>query len=101
VTLETIERENCLATIEVAAGTGANDSCWISLTKEFLRLPLDYVLAVQEAVRQGRWRRAKNPRAYLRKVATIEAVKTGLAEGKPDTRLVAIAGSRGPDARRT
>jgi hypothetical protein len=94
MTLKTIERENYLAKLEGVAGTAANDSCWTSLTQEFLGLPLDYVPAVQEAVRQGRWRQAKNSRGYVRKVATLEAVKLGIAEAKPDKRVIPIAGAR-------
>jgi hypothetical protein len=45
---------------------------------EQLGLPEDYFLAVAEAIRQGRWRNAKNPRTYVKTVAKREAVKMGL-----------------------
>jgi hypothetical protein len=45
---------------------------------EQLGLPEDYFLAVAEAIRQGRWRMAKNPRTYVKTVAKREAVKMGL-----------------------
>lgn len=36
------------------------------------------LLAFREAVQQGRWRTAKNPKAYIKTVAKREALKTGL-----------------------
>ncbi len=95
--LEILGREDCLAKLEGVAKAAEDDSCWMSLTQQFLGLPLEYVPAVQEALRQDRWRRAKNPRAYLRKVARREAVKLGFAEAWPDKRVIAIAGNPSPD----
>lgn len=53
---------------------------------EGLGLPLDYFLAVVEAIRQGRWRDAKNPRTYVKTVAKREALKMGLVY-QPDPML--------------
>ena len=56
------------------------DECnaeWEWLMKE-LGLGPDYFLAVYEAVRQGRWRRAQDPRAYLKTVAKREAAEMEL-----------------------
>lgn len=43
-----------------------------------LRLGPQYFLAIREAVQQGRWRTAKNPKAYIKTVAKREALKMGL-----------------------
>src|SRR5579859_555220 len=65
------------------------DECnaeWEWLMRE-LGLGPEYFLAVYEAVRQGRWRGAQNPKAYLKTVARREAAQMELpAEG--DARLV-------------
>jgi hypothetical protein len=49
-----------------------------------LGLAESYFLAVLEAIRQGRWRTAKKPKAYLKTVAKREAVKMGLLSDSPD-----------------
>jgi hypothetical protein len=59
---------------------------WVWLLSQ-LGLSHEYFLAVREAVRQGRWRTAKNPRAYLKTVAKREALKLGLLEWDPNDRL--------------
>jgi hypothetical protein len=43
-----------------------------------LRLGPQYFLAIREAVQQGRWRTAKNPKTYIKTVAKREALKMGL-----------------------
>jgi hypothetical protein len=85
------KREADLAKLEAAAGTATDDGSWISFTVEFLRLPLAYVPAVQEALRQGRWRQADWPAAYVKKVASHEAGKLGIADPKTDKRLISTA----------
>ena len=55
-----------------------------------LGLPLDWWLAVREAIQQGRWRKAKNPRGYVKTVAKREAIKLGLVESK-DSELVLVS----------
>jgi hypothetical protein len=45
-----------------------------------LDLNADYYLAIVEAIQQGRWRNAKDPRAYVKTVAKREALKMGLLE---------------------
>ncbi len=54
-----------------------------------LELPLDCWLAVRAAIQQGRWREAKNPRAYIKTVANREARKMRLME-TADSKLVLI-----------
>jgi hypothetical protein len=49
-----------------------------------LGLPEEYFLAVLETIRQGRWRTAKNPRAYVKTVAKREATKMGLLSEPTD-----------------
>jgi hypothetical protein len=42
---------------------------WLALVTGVLELPIRYLPAVQQALAQGRWRKAKNPKAYIRTVA--------------------------------
>jgi hypothetical protein len=54
-----------------------------------LGLPAALYLAVLETIKQGRWRKARNPRAYVKTVAKREAIKMGLSpNGKDDLVLV-------------
>jgi hypothetical protein len=58
-----------------------------------LRLGPQYFLAIREAVQQGRWRTAKNPKSYIKTVARREALKMGLVnEGSGN--LVTIGRAR-------
>jgi hypothetical protein len=68
-----------LGVLETAAKLGVEQSSavWVWLMQE-LRLGPQYFLAVREAVQQGRWRTAKNPKAYIKTVARREALKMGL-----------------------
>jgi hypothetical protein len=45
-----------------------------------LDLDADHYFAIVEAIRQGRWRNAEDPRAYVKTVAKREALKMGLLE---------------------
>jgi hypothetical protein len=58
-----------------------------------LGLGPQYFLAVREAVHQGRWRNAKNPKAYIKTVAKREALKMGLLADRSED-LVLIGGTR-------
>ncbi len=42
---------------------------------QLLELPLDCFLAVKQVLQQGRWAKAKDPRAYVKRAAAIEARK--------------------------
>lgn len=52
----------------------------------------EYFLAIHEAVRQGRWRTAENPRAYLKTVAKREAWRMGLLSEDSGDELVFMDG---------
>jgi hypothetical protein len=70
------ERVQWITILDAAAqrpGNELNDE-WEWLMDE-LGLPYEYFLAVREAIAQGRWREAKNPRAYVKTVAKREANK--------------------------
>lgn len=60
-----------------------------------LKMPLDAYFAVMEALRQGRWRDAKDPRAYVKTVARREVLKAQLIYAKehPEIVLEPAAGS--------
>jgi hypothetical protein len=60
------------ATAKLEAGEEVE---WSWLMTEVLGLPMRYLPAVQLALVQRRWRTAKNPKAYVRKVARREAAK--------------------------
>lgn len=83
-----------LGVLETAAKLGVEQSSavWVWLMQE-LRLGPQYFLAIREAVQQGRWRTAKNPKTYIKTVAKREALKMGLVnEGSSD--LIRIGGRR-------
>src|SRR6266853_3581725 len=83
-----------LGALETAAQVDVEHSSavWVWIMHE-LRLGPQYFLAIGEAVQQGRWRTAKNPKAYLKTVAKREALKMGLVnEGSGN--LVPIGSTR-------
>ncbi|HEY2497519.1 MAG TPA: hypothetical protein VGK24_10645 [Candidatus Angelobacter sp.] len=74
-----------LGALETAAKLGREQpsAIWLWIMQE-LGLGPQYFLAIREAVQQGRWRTAKNPRAYLKTVAKREALKMGLLTERSD-----------------
>jgi hypothetical protein len=74
-----ISKAEWLGVLETAAKLEVEQSSavWVWLMQE-LRLGPQYFLAVREAVQQGRWRTAKNPKTYIKTVAKREALKMGL-----------------------
>ena len=70
-----------LGALETAAKVSVEHSSavWMWMMQE-LRLGPQYFLAIRETVQQGRWRTAKNPKAYIKTVAKREALKMGLAK---------------------
>lgn len=83
-----------LGALETAAQVGVEQSSavWVWIMQE-LRLGPQYFLAIREAVQQGRWRTAKNPKSYIKTVARREALKMGLVnEGSGN--LVTIGRAR-------
>ena len=80
-----ITKAEWLGALETAAQLGVEQSSavWVWLMHE-LRLGPQYFLAIREAVQQGRWRTAKNPKTYLKTVAKREARKMGLLTERSD-----------------
>jgi len=74
-----ISKAEWLGVLETAAQLEVEQSSavWVWLLQE-LRLGPQYFLAVREAVQQGRWRTAKNPKGYIKTIAKREALKMGL-----------------------
>lgn len=68
-----------LGVLETAAKLSVEQSSavWVWIMQE-LRLGPQYFLAIREAVQQGRWRTARNPKTYIKTVAKREALKMGL-----------------------
>jgi hypothetical protein len=83
-----------LGVLETAAKVSVEQSSaiWVWMMQE-LRLGPQYFLAVREAVQQGRWRTAKNPKTYIKTVAKREALKMGLVAEAGDN-LVTIGSTR-------
>jgi len=95
-------RAEWLGVLETAAKVSVEKSSavWVWIMQE-LRLGPQYFLAVREAVQQGRWRTARNPKAYIKTIAKREAVKMGLVnEDSGNLVLVGSSGSGGEDASR-
>src|SRR5438445_180134 len=93
-----ISKAEWLGVLETAAKLGVEQSnaVWVWLMQE-LRLGPQYFLAVREAVQQGRWRTAKNPKTYIKTVAKREARKMGLVDERSND-LVTIGGSEAEEA---
>lgn len=90
--MENITRERWLEVLERVSARRP-DECnedWAWLMKA-LRLGPGYFLAVHEAIRQGRWRTAEDPGAYLKKVTKREAKKSGLG-ARPGTAMEVTVG---------
>ena len=83
-----------LGALETAAKLGVEQSSaiWAWIMQE-LGLGPQYFLAIREAVRQGRWRTAKNPKAYIKTVAKREALRMGLLN-EDSSNLVPIGKTR-------
>jgi hypothetical protein len=92
-----ISKAEWLGVLETAVKLGVEESSavWVWLMQE-LRVGPQYFLAIRAAVQQGRWRNAKNPKAYLKTVVKREALKMGLVD-ETSKDLVTIGGSRGED----
>jgi len=89
-----ISKAEWLGALETAAQLNVEQSSavWVWLMQE-LRLGPQYFLAVREAVQQGRWRTAKNPKSYIKTVARREALKMGLVR-EDSGNLVTIGRTR-------
>ncbi|MBZ5491167.1 MAG: hypothetical protein LAO76_09570 [Acidobacteriia bacterium] len=88
-----------LGALETAAKLGVEQSSavWVWIMQE-LRLGPQYFLAIREAVLQGRWRTAKNPKTYIKTVAKREALKMGLVK-EDSGNLVPVGSSRSDGAK--
>jgi hypothetical protein len=86
------DRAEWIAILETASTQSPDEISaeWEWLMQE-LGLPPGHFLAVREAIQQGRWRNAKNPRSYVKTVAKREARKMGLISDDPDPWLQLVA----------
>lgn len=89
-----ISKAEWLGALETAAQLRVEQSSavWVWIMQE-LRLGPQYFLAIREAIQQGNWRTAKNPKAYIKTVAKREAMKMGLLTERSDD-LVLIGPTR-------
>jgi hypothetical protein len=90
-------RDQWIAILEAAFSSPPDEmeDEWDWLMQE-LGFPYEHYEALVEAIKQGRWRQAKNPRAYVKTVAKREALKMGLVQMAPDDTIPASA-MKGPD----
>jgi hypothetical protein len=86
------DRERWIAILESVACSRPDkiDGEWSWLLEQ-LGLPNDYFLGVLEAIQQGRWRFAKNPRSYIKTVARREGAKMGLRPDHSEKLLPSVA----------
>src|SRR5205823_4899126 len=52
---------------------------WHNLAKQ-LKVDLSHIPALIEVLRQGRWRNAGHPRAYVKKALDVEVVRMGIED---------------------
>jgi hypothetical protein len=67
------------AEIEAASQWAVDDESWNAFVRDVIRMPEAMKPAVQEAIRQQRWKIAPNPLASIRTAAHQEAKKMGLS----------------------
>jgi hypothetical protein len=56
----------------------ADSAAWSVFVSDVMRMPESYTAAIQEAVRQQRWKISPNPVASIRTMAYQEAKKMGM-----------------------
>jgi hypothetical protein len=83
------KRAELITIFEAAAGMPikGHDTEWLRLL-DLLKLPGFLIPAVKEALKQGRWRQSRNPRAYIKIVAQREALGMGLVDYADDPNTV-------------
>ena len=64
--------------IEAASQWAPDASEWLAFVKDVIQMPETMTPAVQEAIRQQRWKIAPNPLASIRTAAHQEARRMGL-----------------------
>ncbi len=73
-------RDQWISSLESAAreSPDAISSEWNWILKQ-LKLPLEFFPYVLEAIRQQRWKTARNPKSYIRRVAWRESAKANVS----------------------
>ena len=79
VASKTSKRAQLIEIFSRAAETAfeGHEAEWTWLLTSELSLPLCYSTAVYEVLKQGRWKDAENPKAYIKTAARREALKAG------------------------
>lgn len=94
-----LDRETWISLFDAALqrpGDQLNEE-WVWLLDQLCMGPEDYP-AILEALRQGRWRTARDPRKYLRTVARWEAFKDQLANERRDNLVLMPSTAEGGSA---
>ncbi len=90
------DRKTWIAILEAVSqkpGDEINDE-WRWLLQQ-LRMSADDYPALREALRQGRWRNAKNPKAYIKKATRLEALHEKAVAAANDPMVLMPATSEG------
>ncbi|HWE50887.1 MAG TPA: hypothetical protein VG273_13925 [Bryobacteraceae bacterium] len=66
------------AEIDAASQWAVDDESWNAFVRDIIQMPETMKPAVQEAIRQQRWKIAPNPLASIRTAAHQEAKRMGL-----------------------
>jgi len=64
--------------IEAASQWPPDSEQWHAFVKDVVQMPVAMIPAIQEAIRQQRWKIAPNPLASIRTAAHQEAKRMGL-----------------------
>jgi hypothetical protein len=64
--------------IDAVAQLAPDSEAWVAFVRDVMQMPEAFTPAIQEAVRQQRWKIAPNPLAAVRTAAYQEARKLGL-----------------------
>src|SRR5437879_5195370 len=73
---------NVVELFEWAASASPSEHAdeWLWLTTQFLGLTPIHLPAIQEVLNQGRWRKARNPKSYVKVCAKRELPRMGLGD---------------------
>jgi hypothetical protein len=90
--MNALDRDHWISLLDSAArenpDTISSEWSWIL---QQLKLPLEFFPYVLQAVQQGRWKTARNPKSYIRRVAWRESVKAERAyEDRNPLKAVAL-----------
>src|ERR1700722_15784931 len=84
--LEELKSEQSRTIMEGASTLAPESHEWLWIARDVWKIPMIFIPALQEAIRQGRWNNDKSPVGYLKMVTAKEAARMGLEE-EPNEKL--------------